>query len=105
MKYRTLLACILCMLMLFPITGMARNLYDLNAATLEQLLADNSGLISKELAHSIVEYRTKHGKFTAPEDLLKVSGITQSLYDELYPFIMRGTVFIEVDIPKGVSPY
>ncbi|MEJ5301528.1 MAG: helix-hairpin-helix domain-containing protein [Thermodesulforhabdaceae bacterium] len=39
--------------------------------------------IGKVLAKRIVEYRTKNGPFSAPEDLMKVKGITKKKFEAI----------------------
>jgi len=39
--------------------------------------------IGKVLAKRIVEYRTQNGPFSAPEDLMKVKGITKKRFEAL----------------------
>jgi len=39
--------------------------------------------VGKVLSKRIVEYRTKNGPFSAPEDLMKVKGITKKKFEAL----------------------
>jgi competence protein ComEA len=43
--------------------------------------------IGPVLAKKIIEYRTNHGLFTHPEDLMNVSGIGPSIYEAVKDFI------------------
>lgn len=53
----------------------------INTATLEELLALSG--IGEAKAKSIIEYREKNGAFTSLEDLTKVDGIGQALFDKI----------------------
>ena len=44
--------------------------------------------IGESRARDIIEYRTEYGKFTAPEDLLKIRGIGESTVEGLLPYIV-----------------
>ena len=51
---------------------------DLNRATAEDLTALPG--IGEALAERIVAYRTEHGPFSSPEELMEVSGIGEAKY-------------------------
>ena len=70
---------------------------DLNKATLEQL-TKMPGLTSA-LAKSIIEYREKSGPFKAPEDLLKVKGVTKEILNKLSPKLEKGILYITPSAP------
>lgn len=53
----------------------------INTATLEELLTLSG--IGEAKAKSIIEYREKNGAFTLLEDLTKVDGIGQALFDKI----------------------
>ena len=53
----------------------------INTATLEELLTLSG--IGEAKAKSIIEYREKNGAFTSLEDLTKVDGIGQALFDKI----------------------
>jgi len=72
---------------------------DLNKATLEQL-AKMPGLTSA-LAKSIVEYREKSGPFKAPEDLMKVKGVTKEILNKLNPKLEKGILYITPSAPAS----
>ncbi|WPP50513.1 ComEA family DNA-binding protein [Catalinimonas niigatensis] len=59
-------------------------LFDPNQASLEEFL--QLGLDEK-IANRIINYRSKGGKFFKADDLLKIYGFPQPLYDELRPYI------------------
>jgi competence protein ComEA len=65
---------------------------DLNKATAEQL-SKCPGLTSA-LARAIVEYRTKSGPFKAPEDLLKVKGITKEVFAKAKPKMEKNIIYV-----------
>lgn len=58
---------------------------NINTCTLEELLSING--IGKSKAKSIIEYRENVGLFTSKEDIMKVSGIGNSLYDKIKDYI------------------
>ena len=43
--------------------------------------------IGESKAAAIIDYRTKYGRFDKPEDLMQVSGIGQSSFERLRPYI------------------
>lgn len=59
---------------------------DLNTATLEQL--ESLPGIGGSLAAAIIEYRTQHGRFLQPEDLLNVRGIGQRKFEQIRPRVV-----------------
>ena len=61
--------------------GLGEKKVPLNIATEEQLMKIEG--MTPELAKAIIEYRTSNGFFKKPEDLLKVPGMTQAIYDTL----------------------
>jgi competence protein ComEA len=58
---------------------------NINTANLESL----SGLpgIGPELAQRVVDYRSKNGSFKTIEDLKKVKGIGEKIYEKIAPLI------------------
>ncbi|MGN0287058.1 MAG: helix-hairpin-helix domain-containing protein [Atopobiaceae bacterium] len=54
---------------------------NINTATAEQLTALPG--VGEATAKAIVEDRQKNGKFTSPEDLMRVSGIGQKKFDKM----------------------
>jgi len=42
--------------------------------------------ISKQLAYEIVQHRSQKGSFKESQDLLKVNGMSDSLYQKIYPY-------------------
>ena len=72
---------------------------DLNKATSEQL-GKFPGLTAA-LAKSIVEYRERSGPFKAPEDLLKVKGVTKEILNKLNPKLEKGIFYITPSAPAS----
>lgn len=58
---------------------------DLNTAGIEELTTLPG--IGEGLAGKIVEYRTEHGPFERPEELMNVSGIGEKKFEELRDYI------------------
>jgi competence protein ComEA len=58
---------------------------DLNTATLDQL--DTLPGVGPVLAQSIIDYRTKHGRFTKIEQLQEVDGIGSKTYAQIAPHV------------------
>ena len=57
------------------------NKININTANIEELKQLNG--IGDAKAKAIIEYRTENGKFKSLEDLLKVSGISQTIYAKI----------------------
>ena len=72
---------------------------DVNKATSEQL-SKFPGLTSA-LAKSIAEYRKTSGPFKAPEDLLKVKGVTKEILNKLNPKLDKGILYITPSAPPS----
>jgi|WetSurMetagenome_2_1015567.scaffolds.fasta_scaffold680835_2 competence protein ComEA len=65
---------------------------DLNKATAEQL-GKIPGL-TPALVKSIADFREKSGSFKAPEDLLKVKGMTKEILNKLNLKLDKGILYI-----------
>lgn len=68
---------------------------DINTADAESLARELDG-IGLARAQAIVEYRDKHGPFKAPEDLKRVSGVGEKVFER-----NRGNII--VGKPEAVS--
>ena len=62
---------------------------NINAASADQLMALPG--IGAAKAEAIVKYREEHGPYHAPEDLLEVKGIGESLLRKIRPHITTGS--------------
>ena len=55
-------------------------------------IIDSAGFVAlgirPKVAQNIIKYRAKGGKFKTPEDFSKIYGISESQYNELYPYIV-----------------
>lgn len=58
-----------------------KTLINVNTATKEELMTLNG--IGEAKAQSIIEYRTSNGNFNSIEDIKKVSGISDNLYEKI----------------------
>ncbi len=61
------------------------SLVDINRAIRQKFVRLPS--ITAELAGNIVEYRAQHNFFNKLEDLLKVEGITEDIFEEIKPYL------------------
>ena len=61
------------------------DLININTASLEQLMTLSG--IGESKAKSIISYREENGNFKAIEDITKVSGIGQALYEKIKDYI------------------
>lgn len=57
------------------------NKISINTATLEELMMLSG--IGESKAQSIIDYRTKEGKFTSIEDIMNVNGIGEALFEKI----------------------
>jgi competence protein ComEA len=53
---------------------------NINTATAEELMVLK--YVGEALSQRIVEYREEHGAFESPEDIVKVPGVGQRVYEE-----------------------
>ena len=60
-------------------------LVNINTCTIEELLTVNG--IGKTKAQSIIDYRSKNGKFNSIEDIKNVDGIGVSLFEKIKDYI------------------
>lgn len=62
--------------------------------------------VPEAVAKAIVSYREAHGPYKTPEDLKKVPGMTDDLYDALDPIEEEGDiVFEKAGGPGGMNAY
>jgi comEA protein len=63
----------------------SREKVNINKATVEELWRVPG--INAELARAIFDFRSKHGKFKKLEDLKKVQGMTDEIYDSVKDYL------------------
>lgn len=66
--------------------GQEVELIDINKASAKDLLALPG--IGEAKAEAIIAYRTEHGPFSKTEDLMKISGIKEGVYNKIKNFII-----------------
>lgn len=62
--------------------------FDPNTVTVEQAVQLG---FKEKTAQTLLKYRSKGGKFRKPEDLKKLYGVSDQLYERLLPFIVIGS--------------
>jgi len=65
---------------------------DLNRATAEQLGKCQG--FTPTLARAVVDFRVKSGPFKAPEDLLKVNGVTKDVLKRISPKVDKDLLYV-----------
>ncbi len=82
--------------------------FSFNKATPEIMVEacrDDGITLSPVLARAVVEYREANGPFKNPEDVLKVPGMSELMYQQLNPLAESGDVrFNMTDVP-GMATY
>lgn len=67
-------------------TASEETFVNINTASAEELMTLPG--IGEAKAGAIIEYRTKNGAFTSKEDLMKISGIKEGVYNKIESFIV-----------------
>ena len=70
--------------------------FDLNKATVEQLMSIPEANISKEMAEAMVKM-AKEKPFVLPEDLLKVPGLDNKALEAINPVEEEGSLWYDPD--------
>lgn len=68
-----------------PVSGVS-GLVDVNNATAKEL--EQLKGVGPAIAKRIVDYRNEHGKFSSPEDLIKIKGIGNAKLEKMRPQIL-----------------
>ena len=76
-----------------------------NKDSAAQIVDGLDGLVGKDLAQAIVDYRAKNGPFKAPDDLLKVPGMRPVIYNSISPVKKGNDVVYEDEVPTGMHSY
>ncbi len=81
MLKRIALAVVLCLLCAVPC--MADGIININTATVEQLLSIPDTNMTKEQAQAIVDYVKAHGPFKMSDEVLKVPGMSNEVWQRM----------------------
>ncbi len=74
--------------------AMAEEAFDLNKATVEQLMAIPKANISEDMAKAMIE-ASKKAPFKLPEDLLKVPGLDNKTLEAINPVEESGSLWYD----------
>lgn len=76
-----ILVLVAAMMLIFPVAGLADEVekININTATVEELVKLKQ--IGPAYAQRIVDYRTEHGPFEKPEDIVNVTGIGPKTFE------------------------
>lgn len=83
----------------------ADTMIDLNTADAAQLKQLENVGCPPELIQNIIRKRTESGAFKSAEELRSVPGMTEELFNELYPFELNGSVVVEIELPPTFASY
>jgi competence protein ComEA len=77
-----------------------------NKATAEELMQHEDLEVPEAIAKAIVAYREKNGPFKSPEDLLKVPGITDEIFEDLNPVASEdgSDIIYDPDAEPALAP-
>lgn len=107
-KYTSILLILLAMALtsiVMPAGAFAEGgIVSLNKATLEEILAIEDIEVPEAIAKAIIAYREANGPFKKPEDLQKVPGMTQDIYEDLNPVMKDGDVVHDPDAEPTLAP-
>jgi competence protein ComEA len=76
-----------------------------NTAPAERFMKIQVVDVPEALAKAIVSYRKANGPYKTPEDLKKVPGMTDEIYDILDPIEEDGDIVFEKQGPGGMNAY
>lgn len=86
-----LLAFLLILFMLSPVSSVAAQTKKVNINTASVAELQTLPRIGPQIAQRIVDYRTKNGKFKRVEDIMKVRGIGEKVFEEIKDKITVGS--------------
>ena len=88
------------------LAGVEEKFISFNKAPASEFLKIQIVKVPEALANAIVSYREANGPYKTPEDLKKVPGMTDALYDALDPIEEKGDiVFEKAGGPGGMNAY
>jgi competence protein ComEA len=82
-----------------PLPTSVININTADVQTLTQLPG-----IGLKRAEQIVAYRSEHGMFRSPEELLKIKGIGEKSFENLRPYVTVGEVASAAPAPAPAAP-
>ena len=100
----TLLAMVIASIALPAGTFAEGGVVSLNNATLEEIMGIEDIDVPEGIAKAIIAYREANGPFKKPEDLHKVPGMTQDLYEDLNPVMKDDDVVHDPDAEPVLAP-
>ncbi len=85
---KNLLQTLAAVLLILPLLVNAADAININTASKNELMQMNG--VGESRAEAIIDYREKHGGFTAVEELTQVSGIGESTLDKNRDLLSAG---------------
>lgn len=102
---KLVIAALLCSLLLPAVSLAQGGDVSFNTATADEMVEMMAGLVDKELADTIVAYRTQNGAFKDPEELRKVPGMSGVIFNQLKPELKDGDIVYVDEVPTGMHSY
>lgn len=102
----TCAALALCLCLVSPAAaGVGDKFISFNTAPASDFMKIQIVEVPEDVAKAIVSYREAHGPYKTPEDVKKVPGMTDDLFDALDPIEEEGDIVFEKSGPGGMNAY